>query len=391
MTPAVEHLDAVRELFPQASAELATLFANAREHAGLVYADLLTLRDLLGLSDYSSEPLAALLLILLVALEEGSLSVDLLHVALARRLTDLAAPEEIDAWARRILTEVGVDAFPKLIGRGHEENRPFVIVGRGSARHIYFQKYLHHDLVFREEMQRRLALPVVPATGLDQLVSRVLDEPSLDGEGRPLRLDARQRLAVEMALARNCAVISGGPGTGKTSIALTLVRCLVRAGYAPERIALAAPTGRAAQRLTDALRAGLCRLPPGWQDGADGPLQGLTAQTLHQLLRYRPSRGIFAHHCENPVPADIVIVDEVSMVGLVLMAQLLQALRPDTKLVLLGDKDQLPSVDAGAVLASLIAPENGTGAHGAAVRDFVVILEENYRSQPEIRAASRAI
>src|SRR5262245_5121063 len=391
MTPAVEHLDAVRELFPQASAELATLFANAREHAGLAYADLLTLRDLLAVSDYSSEPLAALLLILLVALEEGSLSVDLSEVALARRLTDLAAPEEIDVWARRILADVGVDAFPKLIGRGHEENRPLVIVERGRARHIYFQKYLHHDLIFREEMQRRLALPLAPAMGLAQLVARVLDEPALDGEGRPVRLDARQRLAVETALVRNCVVVSGGPGTGKTSIVLTLVRCLVRAGYAAERVALAAPTGRAAQRLTDALRAGLSRLPAGWQDSADGPLEQLTAHTLHQLLRYRPSRGIFAHHCENPVPADIVIVDEVSMVGLVLMAQLLQALRPDTKLVLLGDKDQLPSVDAGAVLANLVAPEGASYAGAGSARDFVVVLEENYRSQSEIRAAGRAI
>src|SRR5262249_42616898 len=211
-----------------------------------------------------------------------SLSVDLSHAALARRLTDLAEQAEIDAWARRILAAVNVNAFPKLIGRRHDENRPLVIVERGGARHIYFQKYLHHDLIFREEMQRRLALDVAPAAHLHHLVKRLLDEPSLDGDGRPLRLDARQRLAVEKALARNCAVISGGPGTGKTSIVLTLVRCLVRAGYAPERIALAAPTGRAAQRLTDALRAGLSRLPAGWQDGADGPLHGLTAHTLHQ-------------------------------------------------------------------------------------------------------------
>src|SRR5207249_5860130 len=142
-----------------------------------------------------------------------------------------------------------------------------------------------------------------------------------------------------------------------TSSALTPLRCLARAGVRCERIALAAPTGRAAQRLTDAIRTGLARLPAGWQDGDDGPLHDLTANTLHHLLRYHPGRGAFGRHGENPIPADVVIVDECSMVGLVLMAQLLQALRPDTKLILLGDKDQLPSVEAGAVLASLVSAD----------------------------------
>jgi exodeoxyribonuclease V alpha subunit len=390
MTPSVEQLEAVRELFPKASAELAALFANAREHAGLAYADLLTLRDLLAVSDSSSEPLAALVLILLVALEEGSLSVDLSDAALARRLTDLAAADAIETWVRRIRAELEGDVFPDLIGRKHDENRPLVILESAGARHIYFQKYLHHDLIFRDEMQHRLGAAAA-SSDLDALVKRVLDEPSLDGDGRPLRLDACQRRALETALARSCAVISGGPGTGKTSIVLTLVRCLVRAGYRPDRIALAAPTGRAAQRLTDALRGGLSRLPAGWRDGADGPLESLTAHTVHHLLRYRPTRGTFAHHSENPLPADVVIVDEVSMVGLVLMAQLLQALRPDTKLVLLGDKDQLPSVDAGAVLASLVATPTGPASNGGRPGDFVVVLEENYRSQPDIRAAGQAV
>src|SRR5262249_11531524 len=127
-------------------------------------------------------------------------------------------------------------------------------------------------------------------------------------------------LALGLALVRDFAIISGGPGTGKTSIVLTLLRCLIRAGVASDRIALAAPTGRAAQRLTDAIRTGLSRLPAGWRDGEDGRLQELTANTLHHLLRYRPSRGTFGRHGENPIPAEAVIVDEVSMVGLALTA-----------------------------------------------------------------------
>src|SRR5207302_1314178 len=130
----------------------------------------------------------------------------------------------------------------------------------------YFQKYLRHDRVFRAELARRLAVPAQPGDPdkLRAIINQVLADKPLAGEAGPLRLDAQQRLALGLALVRNLAIISGGPGTGKTSIVLTLLRCLVRAGYRCERIALAAPTGRAAQRLTDAIRTGLARLPAGW-------------------------------------------------------------------------------------------------------------------------------
>ena len=175
---------------------------------------------------------------------------------------------------------------------------------------------------------------------------------------------------------------------------LTLLRCLVRGGIAPERIALAAPTGRAAQRLSDSLRSGLDRLA-AFKDAAsaDAPLRNLQASTLHHLLGYRPTRNEFARHRENPIAADVVIVDEVSMVGLVLMSHLFdKTLDPKTKLVLLGDKDQLPSVEAGAVLANLVG-ERSTAASQAAdsVADHVVLLQTNHRSQPKIREAAQAI
>src|SRR5262249_34332552 len=150
-----------------------------------------------------------------------------------------------------------------------------------------------------------------------------------------------------------------GPGTGKTSIVGSLLRCLVRLGCSPERIALAAPTGRAAQRLTDAIHVGLARLVEPLHP-ADGTLRErpLKATTLHQLLGFSPASANFRRHEENPLPFGVVIVDEVSMVGLTLLAQLLRALPPDARLVMLGDKDQLPSVEAGSWLAHLTPPEN---------------------------------
>ena len=259
-------------------------------------------------------------------------------------------------------------------------------------------------------MGKRLQVtpPQRDAGQLRSVLDEVLVERPLQAEGRPLKLDSRQQLALALALLRNLAIISGGPGTGKTSIVLTLLRCLVRCSFAPERIALAAPTGRAAQRLTDALGSGLDGL--GELTDADLALRELGAHTLHHLLRYNPARGTFGRHVENPIPADVVVVDEVSMVGVVLMSQLLQALGPETKLILLGDKDQLPSVDAGAVLASLVPkeappryspelrtqlrmvlPDLDVPAHAGSGSDVLVILEENYRSQPHIREAARAI
>ena len=242
---------------------------------------------------------------------------------------------------------------------------------------------------------------------------QVLIEAPLYINGRPLQLDRDQQVALGASLLRNFVIISGGPGTGKTALVFTLVRCLLRCGFTPERIALAVPTGRAAQRLTDALHNDLGKLGKPSDDlSPDSLLEHVSAHTLHHLLRYHPARGIFRHHAENPLPADVVIVDEVSMVGVVLMAKLFQALLPQTKLILLGDKDQLPAVDAGAVFASLVDQGGkllvSTGlsaqigklwpglklpfaAPPHPLRDVVVLLRENYRSEPRIREAAEAL
>jgi exodeoxyribonuclease V alpha subunit len=152
-------------------------------------------------------------------------------------------------------------------------------------------------------------------------------------------LTPAQATAVAAALTRPLTVITGGPGTGKTTIVRALVACLVEREIAPERIALAAPTGKAAHRLGAAL-AGLARAPA-------------PPSTLHRLLAYSPHEATFDHHAARPLPFDVVIVDEASMIDLALMRALLEACAPRTRLVLLGDADQLPSVDAGALLREI--------------------------------------
>jgi exodeoxyribonuclease V alpha subunit len=150
-------------------------------------------------------------------------------------------------------------------------------------------------------------------------------------------------------------VLTGGPGTGKTTTVAGLLALLAEqaelAGHPRPRIALAAPTGKASARLQEAVRLEIENLPE-WDRAR---LSGLQAVTLHRLLGPRPDTSArFRHHRGNRLPHDVIVVDETSMVSLTMMARLLEAVRPDTRLILVGDPDQLTSVEAGAVLADLV-------------------------------------
>lgn len=177
--------------------------------------------------------------------------------------------------------------------------------------------------------------------------------------------DQRQARAAALALRRALLLVTGGPGTGKTTtIARMLVlriAAAVQAGRAAPRIALAAPTGRAAERMAESLRRAVQALAAAGitADLLDAlPTQ---ASTLHRLLGVIPDAPQFRHHADNPLAYDIVVVDEASMVDLPLMCKLAEAVADGAQLVLLGDPDQLPSVEAGDVLAAILAAA-GDGA-----------------------------
>jgi exodeoxyribonuclease V alpha subunit len=163
-----------------------------------------------------------------------------------------------------------------------------------------------------------------------------------------------QRIAAAIAVLKPLCVISGGPGTGKTHTVTAILALLLeqaRAAGAPEpRIALAAPTGKAAARLTESIRRARERPEIDAALAAAIPDQG---QTLHRLLGYRPGRARPRHHAGDPLHIDLLVVDEASMVDLPLMARLLDALPGEARLILLGDRDQLASVQSGMVLGDL--------------------------------------
>ncbi len=164
-----------------------------------------------------------------------------------------------------------------------------------------------------------------------------------------------QKVACALALRHGFSIITGGPGTGKTWTLvklLGLLQAVNRAGGAerPLRVLLAAPTGKAAARMTESVRINWEALPEGFRNEAWRPEE---ARTLHRLLGSRPGSRHFRHQRDNPVQADVVIVDEASMIDLQMMQALVRGISPDTRLVLLGDKDQLASVEPGAVFGDL--------------------------------------
>lgn len=217
---------------------------------------------------------------------------------------------------------------------------------------LYLDRYHREEGQVRDDLLARLAA-TPPA--VDEARLRADAERLFPGAGY-----AEQRAAALAAAGQWTTVLTGGPGTGKTTTVAGLLALLGDAhdqsgeGGAPLRIALTAPTGKAAARLQEAV-AQAAQDGTRFGDADRERLSRLQAGTLHRLLGWRPGSSTrFRHHRGNRLPHDVVVVDETSMVSLTMMARLLEAVRPDARLVLVGDPHQLASVEAGAMLSDLV-------------------------------------
>lgn len=225
---------------------------------------------------------------------------------------------------------------------GHEA-RPLVL----SAQRLYLRRYWRYERRVDHSLQQRIATHEAIPHDLPARLAQLFEG------GAPAGQVDWQKLACALATRAAFSIVTGGPGTGKTTTVVRLLALLqgpaVEQGR-PLRIRLAAPTGKAAARLTESIGQQVERLQVDATLRAQIPTE---VSTVHRLLGSRPGSRHFRHHAGNPLPLDVLVVDEASMIDLEMMANLLDALPSRARLVLLGDKDQLASVEAGAVLGDL--------------------------------------
>lgn len=285
-------------------------------------------------------------------LREGHVCLSLFDVAGQARVSDAGEPlpafPEIDACFEALRQ------CPAVTTSGATERKPLVLDEKGR---FYFHRYFEHEVRLAAAL---LELDVEPAreaalTGSPADTERFDVDAALSRHFPGAPPEDGQRRAAASALERRFLVISGGPGTGKTSTVVKILALFVEralgSGRRPPEILLLAPTGKAAARLGESIdqaRAGLSTSSEVIEQ-----VRAATS-TIHRALGVRPDSGTrFVRHRDNPLPADIVLVDEASMIDLALMRHLVEALRPGARLLLLGDRHQLASVEAGSVLAEL--------------------------------------
>lgn len=290
--------------------------------------------------------LAAALASRAIAQGHGALRLAMLDALLAELLADHASTVRLPDAA------VFADALASSSwvargdgGDGGDAGKPLAFDGE----RVYLRRYFDYERRLAAGLRRLAAnpLPAVDAGWRDTRL-RALFPHLADDAGDP------QAAAARAALTAPVLLLTGGPGTGKTTTVARMLALLVESLAPPPRIQLAAPTGKAAARLSESLRANLAALE------ASGAITSEIAQaipsearTLHRLLGVRPGSTRFRHDAAHPLPLDLLVVDEVSMVDLPLMTKLVEALPDGARLVLIGDRDQLPSVETGAVLAAL--------------------------------------
>ena len=321
------------------------------------------LADLGGLDAARDASVVLAVALAVRAVRAGSVCVDLSTVAALA--PGLAWPDP-EAWAR----EIGGSA---LVEAG---------VLRLEGGLVYLDRYHRLETQVCADLLARVRAeaPVVDEAALSAALPRISDD----------HLSDEQRDAVVQTVRQSTTVLTGGPGTGKTTtVARMLVLLADQAHARGERlsVALAAPTGKAATRLQEAVVGELAGLDPADRDRVGKP----EAMTLHRLLGWRfDNQTRFRHDRSNRLKYDVVVVDETSMVELTMMGRLLEAVRPTSRLVLVGDPRQLTSVGAGAVLSDIVAGFEGP-SDAAGQGSPVVSLTTNFRSTRDILELSEAL
>lgn len=287
---------------------------------------------------------------------QGHICIDLSAMGgthLPDEVSDISCPEA-DKWVLELrkCTAVGEPG----------EFKPMILDNKSR---LYMHRYheYQHKLVDSIKLRINEDINDINLLKLKKEIEQMFPVPSIK------EAQDWQKVAAFTAITKRFCVITGGPGTGKTTTVVKIIALLLAlADHIKPRIALTAPTGKAAARLKEAIKnvGEELNIPKIIADAI--PVE---VSTIHRLLGYIPDSPYFRHHAENQLPVDVVIVDEASMVDMALMSKLVQALAPQTQLILLGDEDQLASVEAGAVLGDICDTGN--------THDFSVEFADNLK------------
>lgn len=339
--------------------------------AGLLYAaDVHVTRRLAALAgEEVSDPALLATALAVRAVRLGSTCLALRDVA------DLLAGEEVPP-LEVLMSEV--NSCPLVVGARGGPLTPLVLVDSADGPLLYLRKYFQQEQIIRDTLRERTAIPLAVDPTLVESICR-----ELLGEG----LNKRQKLAVLTAASRSTTILTGGPGTGKThtvaSILAVLDEAATRSGKPGLKVAVCAPTGRAVAQI----QASLDRWEPaGAQQTSESAsragsvVRSAHAVTLHKLLGWYPGT-MPRYGRSNKLPHDVVVVDETSMLAMTSMSHLLEALRPQTRLILVGDPHQLASVEAGAVLADLVEREPSGQRPDAAFAEYTAGMSDDEQAR----------
>lgn len=266
-------------------------------------------------------------------------------------------PEDIPAWCRNLpQSSKPLQSMP-MVAKNGDDRQPFVL----HQGNLYIQRYFRYETSFVNSIlsalkveKKAVAERLAALNTHSALIKKLLGaETAVDTSTFEDPTDWQVAAAIS-GILNNFTIITGGPGTGKTTTVAKILSILFT--MHPElKVALAAPTGKAAARMAESLRN--TKLAP--DSKLAEKFQALEPSTIHRLLKWQSGTPYFRYNRDNPLHVDVVIVDECSMIDIALFAKLLEAIGPDTRLILLGDKDQLASVEAGSLFGDLCKSFSG--------------------------------
>ncbi|MGC8765405.1 MAG: exodeoxyribonuclease V subunit alpha [Brevinematia bacterium] len=328
------------------------------------------IEELTGLSEVKDDELIATLSAMCVYLHFGSICIKK-NESFYRTLKNIGVerPEELASSFFE-----NIERYKTIIGEVGEY-KPLIYIKEREI--LYFQKFFENERTVREIINLRFNLE----TKKNSLLTDMLKQSLLNNK----QLDELQKVAIFLGVTEPFLIISGGPGTGKTTIIKHIVKYLIElADYKPSEIAITTPTGKAAQRIKEIFEN-------------EKLLEEIEISTIHRLLKYNYATEKFFYNRENFLPHKHIILDEVSMVDIVLLRYFLEAISPETGLIIMGDKDQLPPVGAGAFISRLI-PANFICRFSSELKGLVrdelideksfnnkiVVLEKSFRNVESI-------